>query len=130
VNVSSSSALEPRESPGKAAPVPAPSHFAKNPTYPQRTHLGERKQLEDSLHSWTQKFADVEAKLTALSNHPARATHERLYHQMQGALDQMAEAVRRMPLESGSLYKEDRERYEAAEAALRRLCSAWDAAKP
>ena len=35
----------------------------------------------------------------------------RLYHQMQGARDQVAEAVRRLPLEVGGLYHEDHERF-------------------
>ena len=68
-------------------------------------------------------------KLTALANHPGRASYERLFHQMLGARDQMAEAVRRMPLETGDLYEEDRERFEAAAAALGRLFQSWDGVK-
>ena len=100
-----------------------------NPSYPQRTHFGERPQLEETLRSWEQKLSSVAGKLTALANHPGRATYERLFHQMQGARDQMAEAVRRMPVETGALYDEDRERFEAAAAALGRLCQSWDGVK-
>ena len=60
------------------------------------------------------KLAEIGKKLTALGSHPHRDEYERLYFQMQGALDQMAEAVRRMPLETGTLYDEDRERLTSA----------------
>ena len=111
-----------RSSPAAANPV-------RNPSYPQRAHLGERPQLEETLRSWEQKLSSVAGKLTALANHPGRATYERLFHQMQGARDQMAEAVRRMPLETGALYEEDHERFEAAAAALGRLFQSWDGVK-
>src|SRR5271157_3051054 len=101
----------------------------RNPSYPQRTHFAERPQLEETLRSWEQKISNVTGKLTALGNHPGRTTYERLFHQMQGARDQMAEAVRRMPLETGALYEEDRERFEAAVAALGRLFQSWDDVK-
>ena len=48
---------------------------------------------------------------------------------MMGARDQMAEAVRRMPLETGILYDEDAERLRHAEAALVRLLPQWDAVR-
>ena len=124
--MSSSSALVPRESKEIAASSPAASNPFRNPSYPQRTHFGERPQLEETLRSWEQKISSVTGKLTALGNHPGRATCERLFHQMQGACDQMADAVRRMPLETGALYEEDRERFEAAAAALGRLFQSWD----
>ena len=66
-------------------------------------------------------------KIATLGSHPNRGTYERLYHQMQGARDQMAECVRRMPLETGVLYDEDRERLTHAEAALTRTLQRWDA---
>jgi hypothetical protein len=69
------------------------------------------------------------AKLTALGNHPGRAAYQRLFHQMQGACDQMAEAVRRLPLETGALYEEDHERFQAAVEALGRLFQNWDGVK-
>lgn len=127
--MSSSSALVPRESKETAASSPAAANPVRNPSYPQRSHFGERPQLEETLRSWEQTFSSVAGKLTALGNHPGRATYERLFHQMQGARDQMAEAVRRMPLETGALYEEDRERFEAAAAALGRLFQTWDGVK-
>ena len=128
-NVSSSSALVPHESKETAASSPAVANPLRNPSYPQRTHFGERPQLEETLSSWEQKINNLAGKLTALGNHPGRATYERLFFQMQGARDQMAEAVRRMPLETGALYEEDRERFEAAAAALGRLFQSWDGVK-
>ncbi len=127
--MSSSSAISPRESsePGAASP-PASNPF-RNPSYPQRTHYGERPQLEETLRTWEQKISGVTGKLNTLGNHPGRATYERLYHQMLGARDQMAEAVRRMPLETGALYEEDHERYKAAVAALGRLFQKWDSVR-
>lgn len=127
--MSSSSALVPHESKETALVTPAASHPVRNPSYPQRTHFGERPQLEETLRSWEQKISNVAGKLTVLASHPGRATYERLFHQMQGARDQMAEAVRRMPLETGALYEEDRERFEAADDALGRLLQKWDGVK-
>jgi hypothetical protein len=123
--VSSSSALVPHESKETAALSPPAADPVSNPSYPQRTHFGERPQLEETLSSWEQKINNLAGKLTALANHPGRATYERLFHQMQGARDQMAEAVGRMPLETGALYEQDRERFEAAAAALGRLFQSW-----
>ncbi len=127
--MSSSSALVPRDSKETASSSPAASSPFGNPSYPQRTHFAERPQLEETLRTWEQKISTVTGKLTALGSHPGRAAYERLFHQMQGARDQMAEAVRRMPLETGALYDEDRERFEAAVAALGRLFQSWDGVK-
>jgi hypothetical protein len=128
--VSSSSALVPHEPKETAALLPAATNPLQNPSYPQRTHFGERLQLEETLRSWEQRIGSVAGKLTALANHPGRAIYERLFHQMLGARDQMAEAVSRMPLEAGALYEEDRERFEVAAAALGRLFQSWDGVKP
>ncbi len=127
--MSSSSALVPRESKEPAASSPAASNPFSNPSYPQRTHFAERPHLEETLCSWEQKISSVTGKLTALGNHPGRATYERLFHQMLGARDQLADSVGRMPLETGALYDEDRERFEAAVAALERLFQRWDGVK-
>ena len=127
--MSSSSALVPSESKETAPSSPPACDPFRNPSYPQRIHFAERPQLEETLRSWEQKISNVTGKLTALGNHPGRATLERLFHQMQGAGDQMAEAVRRMPLETGALYEEDRERFEVAVAALGRLFESWDGVK-
>jgi hypothetical protein len=101
----------------------------RNPSYPQRTHLGERKLLEEKLHAWEGTIAAMGKKLMALGSHPQRATYERLYHQMQGARDQMADAVRRMPTETGDLYDEDHHRLIIAEAALTSVLKRWDSMK-
>ncbi len=127
--MSSSSALVPRVPSEPTASLPAASNPFRNPSYPQRTHFADRPQLEETLCTWEQKISSVADKLSALGDHPGRATHERLFHQMQGARDQMAEAVRRLPLEAGDLYAEDHERFEAAAAALGRLLQIWDGVK-
>jgi hypothetical protein len=89
-------------------------------------HLAERTQLEESLRQCDTRIAAMRLKLNTLGNHPSRAAFERLFHQMQGARDQVAEAVRRMPLEVGGLYHEDKERYDFALAALDRVIKDWD----
>jgi hypothetical protein len=125
--LSSSSALSPQESNQTAQSAHAAADAAKNPSYPQRVHFGERKELHDKLASWDEKIAAMGKKLATLGTHRQRSAYERLYHQMLGARDQMAECVRRMPLETGILYDEDRERLTCAEAALARTLQRWDA---
>jgi hypothetical protein len=126
--VSSSSALAPKETNETAQSSHPAMNPAKNPSYPQRVHLTERKPLEEKLRGWDEKIAAIDHRLAAMGSHPKRDAYERLYHQMQGARDQMAEAVRRMPLETGILYDEDRERLASAEAALSRVLQRWEAA--
>jgi hypothetical protein len=125
--LSSSSALSSQESNQTAQSPHAAADSARNRSYPQRVHFGERKELQDKLASWDEKLAAMGKRLATLGAHPHRASYERLYHQMQGARDQMAECVRRMPLETGILYDEDRERLTSAEAALTRTLHRWDA---
>jgi hypothetical protein len=96
-----------------------------NPTYPQRVHILERPQLEQALRSCEDRILPVRQKLSALGNHPERPMYERLYHQLLGARDQVAESVRRIPLETGDLYHEDKERFEQALAAFDRLLKRW-----
>jgi hypothetical protein len=50
----------------------------------------------------------------------------RLYHQLLGARDQIAECARRMPLETGELYQEDKERFAQATGALERVWQRWE----
>jgi hypothetical protein len=100
----------------------------KNPSYPQREHLHEKPKLEESLRSNEERLQALQKKLSALGNRSERARFERLYFQMLGARDQMAEAVRRLPIETGELYDEDRERYEQAVAAFDRAYRQWDSA--
>jgi hypothetical protein len=47
---------------------------------------------------------------------------------MLGGRDQIADAVKRLPMEVGDLYEEDRHRLNEAVAALERLFARWDAA--
>jgi hypothetical protein len=96
-----------------------------NPTYPQRVHILERPQLEQALRSCEERLVPVFKKLNALGNHADRPAFERLYHQLLGARDQVAEAVRRLPLETGGLYHEDKERFEQALAAFDRVLKRW-----
>ncbi len=49
-----------------------------------------------------------------------------MFHQLQGARDQVAEGVRRLPLEAGELYHEDKERFEQAVAAFDRVWPKWE----
>jgi hypothetical protein len=44
---------------------------------------------------------------------------------MLGARDQISEAVRRLPMEVGHMYEDDKLRLEEAEAALERLFKEW-----
>jgi hypothetical protein len=99
-----------------------------SPTYPQRVHFRERGQLEEALRSCDQRLDSALRKLNVLANHGEKSRFVRLYHQLQGARDQVAEAVRRLPLEVGDLYHEDRERFQQAMEAIERIWSRWEQA--
>ncbi len=105
---------------------PRPIIPFKSPTYPPRVHFGERPELEGCVRSIEERLQTVRQKLGTLGNSPERAALERLYFQMLGARDQIAEAVRRLPLETGALYDEDKERYNAAVAAFERAFRRWE----
>jgi hypothetical protein len=105
---------------------PRPKVPFKSPTYPLRVHFGERASLDERLLACEERIQAVRQKLDAMGNQPERAGLERLYFQMLGARDQIAEAVRRLPLETGALYDEDKERYEEAVAAFERLYGRWE----
>ena len=110
--------------------APTPSRLVnplKNPTYPQRTHLRERSEWQATLRSCEERLAQARQRLDVMGNGPARAAFERLFAQMLGARDQVADAVRRLPLETGDLYEEDKHRVEQAVAALDRTFQRWDA---
>jgi hypothetical protein len=96
-----------------------------NPSYPKRVHIVERAELEQALRSCDERIAPVLRKLNTLGNHPDRAKFERFYYQLLGARDQVAETVRRIPLETGDLYHEDKERYQQALAAFDRILKHW-----
>lgn len=107
------------------ATPPAPANPYKSPSYPARIHLGERAALTDVLQSCDDRLEGFRRKLDVLAKGPDRATYERMYLQLQGARDQVADAVRRMPLEAGGLYHEDRERFQAATEAFDRIAARW-----
>ncbi len=125
--MSSSSAITPSPRNGSETPQLAPSRWLKNPSYPERTHYPERAGLEAILKSCDEKLGATRKKLVLLTNHPKRADYEKLFHQMQGARDQLADVVLRMPREAGELYHEDHERLEIAEKAFSWLLRRWEA---
>lgn len=101
----------------------------KNPSYPQRIHIGERSHWQEVLKSVEDRIAVARKKLSVIGASQNRAPYERLYAQMLGARDQVAEAARRLPMETGDLYNEDHHRLEQAVAALDRVFKNWDAQK-
>jgi hypothetical protein len=105
---------------------PRPADPYQNPSYPVRTHFDEAAKLQDALHAIDERINSAFQKLSALANHGQKPVFVRLYHQMQGARDQVAEAARRMPLETGDLYREDKERFEQAIAAFERIRERWE----
>ena len=84
-----------------------------NPSYPQRTHSGERAHWESVLQLWTDRIAKLDGSVASLD--------AKTYAQIQGAKDQIAEAVRRLPGEVGGLYHEDKHRLDEAVHALERI---------
>ena len=123
-----SSSFQTVETAPHSAPGTSTADRYHNPTYPQRVHLLERGQLEEALRSCDQRLNSAQQKLNVLANHAEKARFMRLYHQMQGARDQVAEAVRRLPLEVGGLYHEDHERFQNAMEAIERTWSRWEKA--
>ena len=108
-----------------AAQAPEPW---KNPSYPQRVHLHERAHWQEVLERCEERIAAaLEALGTLEGTSSNRAGLERLYGQMLGCRDQVADAVRRLPMETGELYAEDKHRLEEAVAALERLSDKWAA---
>lgn len=99
----------------------------KSPTYPPRVHFAERAEMEQTLSSIDERIQAARRKLETLGERPERARMDRILFQMLGARDQVAEAVRRLPLETGALYDEDRERYDQALAAFERTHRRWEA---
>ena len=104
--------------------MPADPRF--NPSYPARVHSAERPKWNALLAEWKGKVAAATARMSVLGNHPKRSDFELVSSQMQGALDQVADAIRRLPGETGGLYEEDKRRVDQAVAALGRLLQKWD----
>jgi hypothetical protein len=103
-----------------------PANPYRNPSYPPRTHVLDRGTLLASLAAIDDRVASFRKVLDARPAGPGRAELERLYHQTLGARDQVADAVRRLPQEAGSLYGEDRHLYEIALKAFERLSEQWN----
>lgn len=107
----------------------APKPF-QSPSYPQRTHTNERAKWEALLKTWQDRIVAAKRKLDVIPAGPSRQPYERIFAQMQGGRDQIADAVRRLPQEVGHMYHEDQHRLEEAVAALERLFARWDAGQP
>lgn len=122
---SSSLSVEAGNTPGTVA---HPVDSYRNPSYPQRVHLHERARLDEALRKCDERLNSALQKLNVLANHAQKEVLVRLFHQLQGARDQVAEAARRMPLEVGGLYHEDEERFKQAMDAIERIGRAWDKA--
>lgn len=105
---------------------PVNNNPLKNPSYPQRVHLHERAHWQEVLKGVEDRISKARQKLDAIGSGPNRGAFERLYSQMLGARDQVANAARRMPTETGNLYAEDRHRLEEGVAALDRIFKRWD----
>jgi len=105
-------------------PAPTlPANPLKNPSYPQREHIHERAHWQSVLASCDERIA-ASAGRTGDARTPG---HDRLHAQMLGARDQVSDAARRLPGETGDLYEEDKHRLEEAVAALDRVLKQWDA---
>jgi hypothetical protein len=97
----------------------------KNPSYPQRVHIHERAQWQAVLARCEEQVGAAREKLDGLGASASRPALERLFIQMLGARDQVAEAARRLPMETGDLYAEDKHRLDEAVAALDRVAERW-----
>ncbi len=115
--------VEPKTVSGDGAQSVDPFH---NPSYPARTHFNEREKLKAALHDAEERLRAAREKLATMDNHPQKAAFIRLYHQLMGVRDQIADSVRRLPLEAGDLYGEDQERYHDAVAAFERIWRKWE----
>jgi hypothetical protein len=106
-----------------------PVNPLQNPSYPQRIHIHERAHWESVLSRCEERIGTARQKLNVIGNSPNRSGFERLYAQMLGCRDQVADAARRLPGETGDLYEEDKHRLEEAVAALDRVFQRWEAQK-
>lgn len=112
---------------GESTKAPRPAlDPKKNPSYPQRTHLLEKPRWLSVLQDVEGRLAVARQELDVLGNDARRPAFERIFAQMLGSRDQVADAVRRLPQETGDLYEEDHHRVDEAVAALDRLFVKWD----
>jgi hypothetical protein len=124
--VSKSQPVSEGDQPSPSAPNARAADPRKNPSYPQRVHIAERAHWQSVLAGCEGRVAAARGKLDALAAiDPARPGLERLYAQMLGARDQVADCARRLPGETGDLYEEDRHRVDEALAALDRAEARW-----
>lgn len=93
-----------------------------SPSYPKRIHVRERPRLRELVQTWEQALSKFGEELKTQPNDAYRA---RLYAQMMGARDQIADAAGRIPMETGELTEEDYHRLEQAVAAFERLSRQW-----
>jgi hypothetical protein len=99
----------------------------RNPSYPRRVHIHERAHWQEVLRSCEEKIAPYRQKLKVLSpSSPDRPRFERLFAQLLGSRDQVADAARRLPGEVGEMYEEDHHRLHEGLAALDRVLARWD----
>jgi hypothetical protein len=115
--------IETKTGVAKPARVNDPFH---NPSYPRRDHFAERAQLEGVLSSCEERVQAAQKKLESSGDRAGKPDSIRLFHQLLGVRDQLAECVRRIPLETGELYEEDKERFNQAAAALERVWQRWE----
>jgi hypothetical protein len=81
------------------------------------------------LEQCEERIVMARQKMNVLGNSPNRPGFERLFAQMLGCRDQVADAARRLPMEVGDLYEEDKHRLLEAVAALDRVFKRWEMQK-
>lgn len=109
-----------------STPKTTASNPFKSPSYPQRVHARERPRWAGVLKTWEDRISEAKLKFDRIAPGPKRAPYERLYFQMLGARDQIADAAARLPMEVDSMYEEDKHKLEEGVAALERLFLKWD----
>ncbi len=95
----------------------------RNPSYPQRVHIRERAEWASVLRTWEARVAEARRQV---SSKPDQAAASILLAQMTGSVDQIRDAAKRLPMEVGALYDEDRFRLDLAVSALERLFARWE----
>ena len=104
---------------------PQPPDARRSPSYPQRVHIRERAQWQAVLAGAEEKLRAAQQKFAVLGPGADREKYSLLLAQLAGARDQIADAVRRLPMEVGGLYDEDKHRVEEAEKAVERILARW-----
>jgi thioredoxin-like negative regulator of GroEL len=85
-------------------------------------HIRERAEWAAVLKTWEDRVAGARRQAASRPDQAAAAVQ---LAQMSGAVDQIREAARRLPMEVGDIYAEDRFRLELAVSALERLFARW-----